>query len=88
MQQEVINNSHKVEKNNLTILKNLVSIAEEKSCKLVHLSSTSVYGTQSDLVDEDCKKSELKPQSPYAESKLKEEDVFETSIEIAFLTFA
>lgn len=67
-------NSYKVEKNNLTILKNLVSISEEKSCKLIHLSSTSVYGTQSDLVDEDCKKSELKPQSPYAESKLKEEE--------------
>lgn len=68
------NNSHKVEKNNLTILKNLVNISKKKNCRLIHLSSTSVYGTQSDLVDEDCKKSELKPQSPYAESKLKEEE--------------
>ena len=68
------NNSNKVEKNNLTILKNLVNISEKKNCRLIHLSSTSVYGTQSDFVDEDCKKSELKPQSPYAESKLKEEE--------------
>lgn len=40
---------------------------------LVNISSTSVYGTQSDLVDEDCTEDELKPQSPYAETKLKEE---------------
>jgi len=40
---------------------------------LIHLSSTSVYGTQRDLVDEDCSENELRPQSPYAETKLKEE---------------
>lgn len=33
-------------------------------------STTSVYGSQSDVVDESCPESELKPQSPYAESKL------------------
>src|SRR5262249_26187207 len=33
-------------------------------------STTSVYGTQSELVDEGCLEAELKPQSPYAESKL------------------
>jgi nucleoside-diphosphate-sugar epimerase len=36
-------------------------------------STTSVYGTQAALVDEDCSIDELKPQSPYAESKLKAE---------------
>ena len=41
---------------------------------LIHLSSTSVYGTQNEVVDEDCSEEELKPQSPYAETKLKEEE--------------
>jgi nucleoside-diphosphate-sugar epimerase len=41
---------------------------------MIHLSSTSVYGTQKDLVDEESSREELKPQSPYAETKLKEED--------------
>jgi nucleoside-diphosphate-sugar epimerase len=38
-----------------------------------YLSSTSVYGTQSEKVDEDCSLADLKPQSPYAETKLREE---------------
>ena len=40
---------------------------------LLALSTTSVYGSQADLVDETCAESELQPQSPYAESKLKME---------------
>ena len=40
---------------------------------LIHISSTSVYGTQSAVVDEYCSLDELRPQSPYAETKLKEE---------------
>ena len=41
--------------------------------KLVFLSTTSVYGTAADVVDESCPESELKPQSPYAHSKLRGE---------------
>ena len=41
--------------------------------KLIALSSTSVYGTQNDVVDEDCSSNELMPQSPYAKTKLMEE---------------
>jgi nucleoside-diphosphate-sugar epimerase len=37
------------------------------------ISSTSVYGTQKERVDENCEMDELKPQSPYAATKLKEE---------------
>jgi len=37
---------------------------------LIALSTTSVYGTQNEIVDENCAESELSPQSPYAESKL------------------
>ena len=43
--------------------------------KLITLSSTSVYGTQNEIVDEDCSEDELQPQSPYAETKLKEEEL-------------
>lgn len=41
--------------------------------KLVFLSTTSVYGVQEGEVDEDCPVEQLRPQSPYAESKLKAE---------------
>ena len=39
-------------------------------CKLVFISTTSVYGSQNEIMDEDCPDDELKAQSPYAESKL------------------
>jgi len=37
-----------------------------------------VYGTQNEEVDEDCSPAELKPQSPYAASKLREEQLIQT----------
>lgn len=43
------------------------------NARLIALSSTSVYGTQKDVVTEDCAFEDLKPQSPYAVTKLKEE---------------
>jgi UDP-glucose 4-epimerase len=42
---------------------------------LIFLATTSVYGTQADVVDEDCSIEELKPQSPYAASKLRAEQL-------------
>lgn len=41
--------------------------------RLVFLSTTSVYGTAAQVVDENCTEDELKPQSPYAQSKIKSE---------------
>lgn len=40
---------------------------------LIFISSTSVYGTQGEVVDESCPETELRPQSPYAELKLESE---------------
>ena len=60
-------------KNNLGIFKNVIKYCKKNSSKLIHISSTSVYGEQRGLVDEKCKK--LKPKSPYAEIKLKEENI-------------
>lgn len=54
-----------------------VRVAEaccDSKSSMIHLSSTSVYGTQKNVVDEECSSEELKPQSPYAETKLKEEN--------------
>jgi UDP-glucose 4-epimerase len=45
----------------------------QSGSKLVFLSTTSVYGTQEKVVDEDCSMEELQPQSPYADSKLRAE---------------
>ena len=59
-------------KNNFGIFKNIVKFCIKKKSKLIHLSSTSIYGTSSKVVNEDTK--DLKPQSPYAHEKLLEED--------------
>jgi len=52
----------------------VAEICKELDCPMIHLSSTSVYGTQKKVVDENCSPQDLKPQSPYAETKLKEEN--------------
>jgi nucleoside-diphosphate-sugar epimerase len=52
----------------------VANACREQGCPMIHLSSTSVYGTQKEVVDEDCSAEDLKPQSPYAETKLKEEN--------------
>lgn len=43
--------------------------------KLIFFSTTSVYGTQEEVVDESCTPEELKPQSPYAASKYRAEQL-------------
>ena len=59
--------------NNLMCLKNVIRFCEQYNVKLIHISSTSVYGKQAKIVDENCEKKYLKPQSPYAEIKIIEE---------------
>jgi nucleoside-diphosphate-sugar epimerase len=63
-----------VEEVNYLGTKKVVEACIAEGCKLIFPSTTSVYGNQKELVDEDCEKSELKPQSPYAETKLKSEE--------------
>ena len=60
-------------KNNIDCLKNVINFCKKNNSKLIHLSSTSVYGKQTDIVDENCEERYLKPQSPYADIKLIEE---------------
>ncbi len=65
--------AEQVEQNNFNSTKRLAEACADSGVRLITLSSTSVYGTQADLVDEDCTEGELQPQSPYAVTKLKEE---------------
>jgi nucleoside-diphosphate-sugar epimerase len=44
-------------------------------CRLLFLSTTSVYGVADGVVDESCPTEQLKPQSPYADSKLRAEQL-------------
>lgn len=62
-----------VERVNLTATRRVAEACAQCGAALIHLSSTSVYGTQNDVVDEDCREDELAPQSPYAKTKLDEE---------------
>lgn len=66
-------NASQVEEVNAVGTERLAKACAARGARMVFLSSTSVYGTQNDVVDEDCGPDELKPQSPYAESKLKGE---------------
>jgi UDP-glucose 4-epimerase len=65
--------AEQVEKNNYDATKRLAEACIRSNVKLITISSTSVYGTQANEVDEDCAENDLKPQSPYAVTKLKEE---------------
>ncbi|TAN42036.1 MAG: SDR family NAD-dependent epimerase/dehydratase [Nitrospirae bacterium] len=67
------NNREKVEYVNYNATARVAEACGKTGCAMIHLSSTSVYGTQAAVVDENCTEDELKPQSPYAETKLKEE---------------
>lgn len=68
-------NAAAVEGNNYNATAAVAAACIETGARLIHLSSTSVYGTQNTTVSEDCAPEELKPQSPYAETKLKEENL-------------
>ena len=50
---------NKIWKNNIGIFENVIKYCISRSAKLMHISTTSVYGEQKGLVDENCKK--MKP---------------------------
>lgn len=62
-----------VEENNFKATARVAEACAKTGARLIAFSSTSVYGTQNEVVSEDCMADELKPQSPYATTKLKEE---------------
>ena len=75
-------------KNNIDCMKNIIDFCIKNKSKLIHISSTSVYGKQTYKVDENCEKKYLKPQSPYADIKLIEEKMLKkNSKKLNFVTF-
>ena len=73
--------------NNINCMNTVIKYCIKKNTKLVHLSSTSVYGKQTKLVDENCEKKFLKPQSPYAKIKIIEENLLKKQKKLKYTTF-
>ena len=71
-------NQDRVEEVNFVGTQTVARACLEAGCPLIFPSTTSVYGTQAEVVDENCPVTDLKPQSPYAESKLKAEQLLQT----------
>lgn len=71
--------AEQVEANNYQGTVNVANACRETGARIIALSSTSVYGTQKEVVAEDCDPTDLKPQSPYASTKLKEEEFITTA---------
>ena len=59
-------NATEVEEVNKIGFEYVANLCADAGCSLLFPSSTSVYGSQNELVDENCPDEELKPQSPYA----------------------
>ncbi len=62
--------------NNLPATESLIQNCIEHNVPFIFPSSTSVYGVQEGLVDEDC--DDVKPQSPYADCKIQEEELIKS----------
>jgi len=70
-------NADHVRNVNLTATEKISHACINSNAPLIIASSTSVYGSQNTQVDENC--TELKPQSPYAETKLLEEALVQST---------
>ncbi len=62
-----------MERVNFTATRRVAEACADTGTPMIHASSTSVYGTSKDTVDETCGDEDIKPQSPYAEAKRNEE---------------
>lgn len=66
-------NEAQIEQVNFVGTERVARACARAGCRMIFPSSTSVYGVQTGEVDEECPIDQLKPQSPYADSKLKAE---------------
>jgi UDP-glucose 4-epimerase len=73
-------NQEQVEHNNYTASLKVSEACIATGANMFLISSTSVYGTQETTIDENCRQDELKPQSPYAATKLKEEALIQKQV--------
>ena len=65
----------KVERENYLATERVARACVSTGAALINISSTSVYGTRKQVVDETCGREDLQAQSPYAETKLREEQL-------------
>jgi nucleoside-diphosphate-sugar epimerase len=72
------NNPDLVHGNNFNATKHIGEACLKNNVPLIFPSSTSVYGSQSSRVDEDCLEEDLRPQSPYAHCKINEEKLIQS----------
>ncbi len=79
-----LNNKKKYFENNLGCFKNVIKYCNQNNSKLIHISSTSIYGDQSEFVNENSKY--IKPQSPYAKIKFLEEQILKKNKKIKYVT--
>lgn len=83
--EESFKNKKLIFENNFGIFKNVANFCLKNKSKLIHLSSTSVYGHSTKIVDENFR--DLEPRSPYAEEKLMEENYLKRLKGLKFITF-
>ncbi len=76
-----------VEYRNLAATASVAKACAAAGVPMLFPSSTSVYGSQTAIVDEDSSIDDLRPQSPYAETKLREESHLAELAESAGLRF-
>jgi nucleoside-diphosphate-sugar epimerase len=69
------NNAELLEKNNYNCTETIANACIKSNARLITISSTSVYGSTKNIVDESSTGDDLNPQSPYATTKLMEEDL-------------
>lgn len=75
-----------VERINFEATRKVAETCVAVGAKLIFPSTTSVYGSQEDVVDEECPLAQLRPQSPYAEAKLKSEQLLREVAHLQFVT--
>lgn len=76
-----------VEQVNFEGTKRVAQACARCGCKMIFPSTTSVYGVQEGVVDESCPDELLRPQSPYAESKLRAERMLQDMPDLQAVIF-
>ncbi len=80
-------NKNEMYYNNIECMKTVINYCKKNKSKLIHISSTSIYGKSSNLVSESDTHL-IKPQSPYADIKLIEEKMLnKIKRKIKFVSF-
>ena len=79
------NLADEINSNNLGGTIKIADLCELHKVKLIFISSTSVYGKSMEVMDESCEINDLNPQSPYADTKIKEEAYLRNKNELDYV---